>query len=78
MYTIYSKEDCPNCDTAKKILNEKGIKFKEIKLGRDIMDRNEFIAEIMDKSGIMPRAVPQIFFDEKYLGNLDQFLEHIK
>ena len=31
MVKVYSKENCINCDKIKKMLNEKGIKFEEIK-----------------------------------------------
>ena len=35
MITIYSKPNCMSCEFAKKYLNEKGVKFKEINVFED-------------------------------------------
>lgn len=52
---LYSKDNCPFCTNAKKLLDIKNIPYEEIKIGRDIT-REEFFA-------VLPHAktVPQIY-----------------
>lgn len=74
MYTIYSKSACDYCEKAKKLLIEKGLPFTEIKLGRDIQDRDDFISEIKSK---LPKnttisTVPQIFKGDAYIGGFTE------
>lgn len=33
---VYSKDNCPACDTLKARLSSEGVSFQEIKLGRDM------------------------------------------
>jgi len=56
MITVYSKNNCPFCDRAVALLENKGIEFKIIKV-EDTPDAKEFL---MDQ-GL--RSVPQIFKD---------------
>lgn len=45
MITVYSKPDCMQCEFAKKYLNDKGVKFKEI----NVFEDNEALAMLRDK-----------------------------
>lgn len=36
MITVYSKDNCPGCETLKSKLKAEGKPFTEVKLGRDI------------------------------------------
>lgn len=54
MLTVYSKANCPFCDKAKALLNQKGIMFEEIKIDVDQTAR-EFIMSAGH------RTVPQIY-----------------
>lgn len=36
MITVYSKDNCPGCETLKSRLKAEGKPFTEVKLGRDI------------------------------------------
>ena len=36
MFTIYSKDNCGNCVSAKNLLQTKNLAFEEVKLNRDI------------------------------------------
>lgn len=56
MITVYSKNNCPFCDRAVALLENKGIEFKIVKV-EDTPDAKEFL---MDQ-GL--RSVPQIFKD---------------
>ena len=42
MRVVYTKDNCPACNTLKQSLIQNGVKFTEIKIGRDI-SREEFI-----------------------------------
>jgi glutaredoxin len=35
MYKMYTKDDCPWCIKAKRLLMDCGIQFQELKLGKD-------------------------------------------
>lgn len=63
--TLYTKDYCPYCDRAKRLLNEIGAKYEEI----DITHTPEVMQELVKKSGLM--TVPQIFADDKCLGGSD-------
>lgn len=71
MYEIYSKDACPNCDTAVKLATAKGVDFKVLKLGTDYT-REELFAKAP-----AARAVPQVFSDGKLLGGLAEFQKHL-
>ena len=43
--TVYSKPNCHSCEFAKKYLNDKGVKFKEINVFKDA----EALAMLRDK-----------------------------
>ena len=70
MVKVYSKENCINCDKIKKILNEKGIKFEEIK---DI----EKAIEIGSANGI--RSMPIVEMDNIVydFNKIKQYLESV-
>lgn len=59
---MYSKDPCPYCVHAKRLLNEKGISFEEI----DLTDRPEEIQRIKNETGW--RTVPIILIDGKLIG----------
>lgn len=60
--TVYTKEACPFCIRAKKLLDRKGIAYEEIRVeGKD--DLRIWLAE---KTG--QKTVPQIFAGERSLG----------
>jgi glutaredoxin 3 len=58
MLQLYSKNHCPQCDKAKSLLNQKNIKFKEIKIDEDTSAR-QFLIDAGHKS------VPQIYKDSQ-------------
>lgn len=68
---VISKPGCPFCSKAKALLNEKGIAFEEIVLGKD--------ATSVSVKAISGNAtVPQIFFDGQNIGgsdDLEKFLQ---
>lgn len=60
---VYTTEYCPYCQSAKRLLNQRGISFEEIKLSED---DDQAWDELSARSGM--QTVPQIFHGEKLIG----------
>lgn len=63
---IYTTMFCPFCARAKKLLNSKGIKYKEI----DVTMAGDLREEMTQRSH-GARTVPQIFVDGEHIGDSD-------
>jgi glutaredoxin 3 len=64
--TIYTTQGCPYCIKAKKLLEDKGVKYYELRI-----DLNpELAIEAVTKSGGR-RTVPQIFIGDHHVGGSD-------
>jgi glutaredoxin 3 len=70
--TIFTTHFCPYCVRAKRLLDHKGVPYKEIDVGSDDELRERMVAE----SG--RRTVPQIFIAGRPIGGFEelQALEH--
>jgi glutaredoxin 3 len=62
---IYTKSNCPNCTTAKALLNSKGIGFDEW----DVEAAPEVMARLLEKFP-EARQLPQIFIQGQRVGGL--------
>ena len=69
---IYSTNTCPYCVMAKKLLEQKGLSYTEIRVDLDEEERERMVA----RSG--RRTVPQIFFGEQHIGGYDDLCAHFK
>lgn len=63
---VYSKEICPYCVRAKKLLTKKGVDFTEI----DISKQPE-LRDLMIQRANGRQTVPQIFINDKHVGGCD-------
>jgi glutaredoxin len=54
MITVYSKNNCPYCVQAKKLLDSKGVTYQEVKIDEDPVAREFIVSE-------GHRTVPQIY-----------------
>ena len=63
MVKIYSTSWCPSCVYAKRLLEEKNIKFEEIGMSRE---------QLLDLTG--GASVPQIVINDKSIGGFDDLL----
>jgi glutaredoxin 3 len=63
---IYTTATCPYCLNAKKILDQKGLKYTEISVDKSEEKRNEMI-KLSGK-----HSVPQIFINGKSIGGFDE------
>ncbi len=69
---VWSKYHCPYCDQAKSLLEQKGIKFEERKIG-DGWTKEELLEQIPNA-----RTVPQIVIDGKSIGGFSELREYLK
>lgn len=64
---VYATQTCPYCMRAKMLLQEKGVGFKEIDVGREPKLRLE-----MTKRAKGGYTVPQIFINDEHIGGCDE------
>lgn len=62
---IYTKDHCPYCIKAKKLLSAKNAAFTEIRVDLDESKREEMI-RLSNR-----RTVPQIFINDQSIGGFD-------
>ena len=67
--TVFSREGCPFCTRAKKLLNEQGYHYEELILNRDFSEST--IRAVSGKS-----TVPQIFINGELIGGSDDLEAH--
>lgn len=60
---VYSSGFCPYCQWAKRLLGEKGVEFKEIRI-----DQEEGAKETMLSKSNGQMSVPQIFIGDTHVG----------
>lgn len=63
---VWSKYNCPFCDQAKALLNQKGIPFEERKIG------DGYTKEDLLEAVPTARTVPQIFLDGTLVGGFTE------
>ncbi len=63
---IYTRDHCPYCEMAKRLLQSKGQTWEEINLSRE----PERTDEMVERSGGR-RTVPEIFVDGRLIGGYD-------
>jgi glutaredoxin 3 len=61
---IYSKSNCPNCTTAKRFLDDKGIGYNEYSADGMTPEALEVVC------GVGVRQMPQIFIEGQRVGGL--------
>lgn len=73
--TIYTKNGCPYCVNAKTLLAIKGVEIEEHNIQTEEGKREELL-EACATINIVPKTVPQIWLDNKYIGGFDQLKAH--
>lgn len=68
---VWSKTNCPYCDQAKALLNAKGIKYEERKIG------NGYSREDLLEAVPTARTVPQIFLNNTLVGGFTELREYL-
>lgn len=68
---LYSKYNCPNCDTAKTLLNSHNVAIEERKIG-DGYTKEELL-EVVPHA----KSVPQVFINDSYVGGLPDLKKYL-
>ena len=71
--TLYTKDYCPYCTAAKKLLRSKGYTFTEIDVAADPKKLQE-----MFKRTNNSRTVPQIFLENEHIGGYDDLTIYLR
>lgn len=74
MYKMYTKDDCSWCIKAKRLLNDCGIQYEELKLGVDY-ERDDLKQLLPDS---LPLTVPQVFVYNKRIGGYEDLAEYVE
>jgi glutaredoxin len=72
MYKIYGKPGCGNCIAAKELLTRNNQSFVEYTLGID------YTVEVLLEMVPSAKTVPQIFYNDQYVGGYSQLIERLK
>jgi glutaredoxin-like protein len=67
--TMFSKIGCPYCAKAKKLLQDQGLDYEEIILGKEVTTRS--IKAVTGRT-----STPQVFIDGKHIGGSEELAAH--
>ena len=67
--TIYTGRRCTYCSAVKRLLDNKGVKYKEVLIDDDPVLREEMLARAQRQT------VPQIFIGGVHIGGFDDLAE---
>lgn len=71
MFTVYTKDGCPQCDNAKQLLTTKRQPFSSVKIGSDIT------LEAFRQAYPQVRAVPFIVAEDRPIGGMHELTKHL-
>jgi len=69
---IWSKYQCPYCDKAKALLQQKGIEFEERKIG-DGWTKEDLLEQVPNA-----KSLPQIFINESYISGYTELVKYLQ
>ena len=67
---VWTKPGCTFCDMAKGLLTQKGIEYEDRNIG------SGWTKEQLMEAVPTARSLPQIFLDDKYIGNYEHLKSH--
>lgn len=70
---VYTAAYCSYCRAAKKLLQDKGVAFREIDVTEDAQERRRLV----ERSGGR-ETVPQIFVDGRPIGGYDDLVRYFR
>lgn len=68
---IWSKDMCPYCVQAKKLLELKGLEYEERNINKD------WTKEQLLEAVPTARTLPQIFLDDEYVGGFQELKQRL-
>lgn len=76
MYVVYSKDNCPQCTQVITVLKARKLEHVVKKLDEDFT-REDLNTKVEQAGGPAPRSFPQVFLDERHIGDIHAFREHV-
>lgn len=64
---VWSKDNCPNCESAKNLLKLKGFEYEERNISGDKWTKEDLLTAVP-----AARSVPQIFIDDEHVGGYQE------
>lgn len=69
---IWSKDQCPYCDQAKKLMTTHGIEYTERNISGGAWTREQLLEAVPTA-----RTMPQIFIDQEYVGGFQDLKKRL-
>lgn len=69
---VWSKPQCPYCDMAKRLLDQKGLEYTAVMLGEEFT-REDVVAKFPNA-----RTFPIIEIDNEYIGGYNELKERLQ
>jgi glutaredoxin 3 len=69
---VWSQENCPACQEAKRLLTSYAIEYTECTIGVGTYSKKDLIEKVPNA-----RSVPQIFLDGEYVGGLQELKKRL-
>jgi glutaredoxin 3 len=69
---VWSQENCPACQEAKRLLTSWAIEYNECMIGVGTYTKKDLIEKVPNA-----RSVPQIFLDGEYVGGLPELKKRL-
>jgi glutaredoxin 3 len=70
---VWSKENCPYCVQAKRLLTLRGVEFEERNISGGSWSKDQLLEMVP-----MARTVPQIFIGGEHIGGFDALVDYYK
>lgn len=74
MIYIYGRAGCQPCQSVKNYCESNNLTYEYY----DVLAQPEYRTEVETKLGHPISSVPHVFIDNKYIGNADDFLQHMR
>ena len=76
-FTVYGKENCSYCNSAKGLLERKGLEYDDLSVPTDV-SKEKIQARITEAgSDHVVRSVPQIFHGSTYVGGFKELVDYL-
>jgi len=69
---VWSKNNCPYCDMAKKLLKQKGVDYEERNINAGNWTKEDLLG-----ANPLARTMPQIFFGDECIGGYNELVARI-
>lgn len=73
MITIYGKANCGFCTKAKEFAKKHQFEYEYKDVGLSL-----FMEELLERSEVRPKSVPQIYIHDKHIGGYNEFVKYVE